>query len=535
MKRERIIEKVAFCCLIVTFAFVCYFLYKRVDYMIDSDCSSEMVLARLLAEEGGILSKNWYYSTEIRVLNTQLVWAVLFRFIDDWHMVRVLGTAFCYGVMVLSYLYMCKQLGMSKTAAYLSAMVILLPTSEVYRNYVLVNAAYVIYFIYSFTLFGLLLFLTKATNWLNVVMGIVALTIVSIFAGISGLREFLVFFIPVLMAALSWCFCQFHRTEGIEKDRVLATLWGMQGRFLGFSVYATFVAGMGYLYNAKVLGLQYRFLGFSNVRYTNFTLETLGIFFNWCLESLGYSINLGLFEGLFYNAFVFLVMLIVVLSLYSLLKRPKKYKEEIQILDIYFVIALLVLCAFYAFSDMEWGSTRYVLPVMIFVVPIIAIHLSGTPALHKKIATIVLGTLLMINSLQRYEFFFRLDQTRDIRDVVNYVTEQGYEEGYATFWNANVLTELSNGEVDMRCWLDSGDGTLMELVESIDQTYNWLQHTHHTGSTPPGKFFFVLTQIEVEDWPLSGYIADYLLYQNNTYCVYGFESYTQLAPELCGR
>jgi hypothetical protein len=32
-------------------------------------------------------------------------------------------------------------------------------------------------------------------------------------------------------------------------------------------------------------------------------------------------------------------------------------------------------------------------------------------------------------------------------------TEEGdYREGYASFWNANVLTELSDGTVDVRCW-----------------------------------------------------------------------------------
>gem|GEM_PF-5435070 len=40
---------------------------------LDADMASEQLLANLLAQKGGVMSTNWYYSTELRVLNTQLV------------------------------------------------------------------------------------------------------------------------------------------------------------------------------------------------------------------------------------------------------------------------------------------------------------------------------------------------------------------------------------------------------------------------------------------------------------------------------
>lgn len=46
---------------------------------LDADMASEQLLANLLAQEGGVMSTNWYYSTELRVLNTQLVMVPLFR------------------------------------------------------------------------------------------------------------------------------------------------------------------------------------------------------------------------------------------------------------------------------------------------------------------------------------------------------------------------------------------------------------------------------------------------------------------------
>ena len=67
---------------------------------LDADMASEQLLANLLAQEGGVMSTNWYYSTELRVLNTQLVMAPLFRLFTSWHTVRVVGSV----VLILLYL-----------------------------------------------------------------------------------------------------------------------------------------------------------------------------------------------------------------------------------------------------------------------------------------------------------------------------------------------------------------------------------------------------------------------------------------------
>ena len=67
---------------------------------LDADMASEQLLANLLAQEGSVMSTSWYYSTELRVLNTQLVMAPLFRLFTSWHTVRVVGSV----VLILLYL-----------------------------------------------------------------------------------------------------------------------------------------------------------------------------------------------------------------------------------------------------------------------------------------------------------------------------------------------------------------------------------------------------------------------------------------------
>ena len=59
---------------------------------LDSDMASELTLAQHLCREGTLVSSSWYYSTEIRLLSTQLVYTPLMAlFPHDWRMVRTLG------------------------------------------------------------------------------------------------------------------------------------------------------------------------------------------------------------------------------------------------------------------------------------------------------------------------------------------------------------------------------------------------------------------------------------------------------------
>ena len=58
--------------LILCLAGTVYFVRARFYNTFSSDEASEMVLGNLLASEGKLISKNWYYSTELRVLNTNI-------------------------------------------------------------------------------------------------------------------------------------------------------------------------------------------------------------------------------------------------------------------------------------------------------------------------------------------------------------------------------------------------------------------------------------------------------------------------------
>ena len=55
------------------------FIYRYGRQWLNSDTSSEMVLAKLLANENTLVSRNWYYSTEIRLVYQTIFTMLLFK------------------------------------------------------------------------------------------------------------------------------------------------------------------------------------------------------------------------------------------------------------------------------------------------------------------------------------------------------------------------------------------------------------------------------------------------------------------------
>ena len=76
-RKAELKNLVAFALAMFCFAVTAYYLVFGYGAYLDADMSSELALASHLAKEGKLVSDTWLYSTEVRVLSTQLVFAPL--------------------------------------------------------------------------------------------------------------------------------------------------------------------------------------------------------------------------------------------------------------------------------------------------------------------------------------------------------------------------------------------------------------------------------------------------------------------------
>ena len=98
---------------------------------LDADMSSEMVLAQLLNEEGGFLSENWYYSTELRVISPVPVYQLGLLLFDSWHAARTFSIVVLMLGVAASLIYALRGAGVKDAAVYAAAAIVL-PLSPAY-------------------------------------------------------------------------------------------------------------------------------------------------------------------------------------------------------------------------------------------------------------------------------------------------------------------------------------------------------------------------------------------------------------------
>lgn len=126
----------------------------------------------------------------------------------------------------------------------------------------------------------------------------------------------------------------------------------------------------------------------------------------------------------------------------------------------------------------------------------IAILFKGT-GLCRQINHTAITTFVLLIVCSGFSFCaerYEVDETAEFRNIVAALQNEQYTEGYASFWRANIVTELSNGSIDMRDWQDSG-GEQHITVASIDDTYKWLQLVSHDYTRPEEKYSFSLREM----------------------------------------
>ena len=124
----------------------------------------------------------------------------------------------------------------------------------------------------------------------------------------------------------------------------------------------------------------------------------------------------------------------------------------------------------------------------------------------------LVGAFLIGNAAYREEDMNTYET--ELQDIAYWMVEEGCYEGYATFWNANVLTEVTDGEIEVFCVEDWQYGDLNE----------WLQRKDHMDRVPEGRMFAIY---RAQDYNpnLPGYEdPDHLYYASDNFFVVIFDS-----------
>ena len=510
-------------------------MYRHFLELVDSDMASTLVAAWHMAWNGFPISPSWYYSTELAICDSQVIFSVLFWFTQDWRVVRLVGTAILYLILLASYYFLCSQAGLKRSYP-ITASVLLMPFSNSYFMYMLIGVYYIPDIATVFLMAGLMLRCMRKESRSSFAWSIALLVLISLVSGMTSIRRLALFHVPAFCAA-----ALFHIICQSKLSTPLAAMEDRQSNRLLISALVSAVgASAGYILNSLVLSKIFTFSNYNSVQFQYFNAERLNLLINDVFEFFGYQSGTSLFSsGLAGAVACFGILVLAVISVCHCLMRKKQiaHAAEINFITIHFVAACIVLLAILALTNVSYWAAC-IFPVVLFVFPVIA---SWFMERHdwkfgwKTIVFAIIGCALVVNSAGMYLKLSDKDKTYELRLIADDLVKEGYTDGYATFWQANVFAELAGGKIDMRIWADE---TALNEMMDVGSIYPWLQSKLHETTVPQGKPFFLFSKWynQHTDFSLGQWLdeAD-AYYETKNYIVYAYDSYDDMLRSITQR
>lgn len=337
----------------------------------------------------------------------------------------------------------------------------------------------------------------------------------SLALGLEGARMMLVLFLPVTIIVGVEFFLRLflHSRENSVKRTVLFRA----DRFPQYFTQAFLVCAfalVGFLVNQTILSSIYPFAQFDTLIPEVTVHSVMRTLFNQ-VELIGNGTGARIFS-------IALWAVVGVLIGWFLLRKDKKSTSTLRFLW----ICLASWACYVAFSCIFYiGQAPYhMIPVVVLFIPAVTVAIKETnfKSLLWRIICIGLSFCLLLTGLLGYLEFeswpYRNGEESNVafKQIATVLEEKGYRNGYATPWNANVLTELSDGAIDVWC-VEKFD----ELTIEHPKLDKWLQVKSHDTTRPTGKVFLVWTAKEYAAYNQEYF--DYLgeiLYRDDAFVVY---------------
>jgi hypothetical protein len=219
------------------------------------------------------------------------------------------------------------------------------------------------------------------------------------------------------------------------------------------------------------------------------------------------------------SSFVFMIILV-----YIIVKMCRQCEGKRLFAAIFAVSAFCINTFMFVFTTSTLVP-RYYITVFIFILPLIAFYFDGRENwLDRSITAVLLAAVLLLGSAKTTLSFITVDKNESKRDVAEFLVDSGYDFGYATYWNANIMTELTDAKVETA-----------NILEPQSMTYfTWSTPSkYYEDGYSDGKVFLLLTKEEASEYADCKAVEQgEKVYENAEYIVFSYGSAEELLD--CG-
>lgn len=420
--------------IIMFFVMICAVNLFHYNYRMNSDIASEALLGKEIWERGQLLPDTWYSSTEARVISTPNLAALFYGMTKDMALSMGLSCCCMTALILFSISFFCRQAGIGPGRSLLMVFLSLaLPADFNFLELVYLFAGYygIQTAVFFFTL-GVYADALKTRKIKYVRAGISILF--ALLLGFQGARGILVIYIPLLAVEFLRGLCSLCGKQKKSKTDMLIGAWtalllavSFWGNSFSFSVEQEFSRNIRNGFHKLIITV---------------IPDMLNIVGLWDGMTVG-KICLGVFA-----ACAVIRMLII---LWHLLKVTAgavwgvKPEEWICLV----IGASPIITAFaVAFTTIESAERYYFM--LIYAMAFGAVLLSQREGCRWGLG-ILTATLAVLHIYQVYcpVFCAKEPPETESLQVVRFLEENNYSMAYATFENANSMTLISNGRVQV--------------------------------------------------------------------------------------
>lgn len=447
MKEKKIEQVYIYFGIIMLFVVIfinAWMTHKYYFYFLSSDDAAELILSKMLAHEGGILSRNWHYSTELEILNTQLVYSFLFRFISNFKVVRIMGQVVLTCIFLLSYYFCLYSIDshMANSRFFKTAFLMLLPISPAWI-FLIMKTYYIPHVSISFFALGFACQIQKESISRRKKTGILISGCLLAFAGcLEGLRHIQLAYLPLVLSSV---FMLWNSLEKVEWDLKKFNF----PRGIGINICWLLSAGMGCLVNLLVLSNVYQVQSHDDEKFTEIvSFESIQNVWNAFLEVVGYRGEQKLLSiGGICNAVAVVSACLILYFMYKIFINIKKYDFTEQLLISFVVISFAF--SVFIFIVLHSVVSRWVLACFVPAI-LLLIFLERLPFIKQYLIFGGIYCVVILFGVYGYQEIRTDVSNENKRNVYDFIQQNDYSYGYCTMWVGDWLTEMTNGRFESR-------------------------------------------------------------------------------------
>lgn len=467
-------------------------------HSMDSDMASEILLAKECYLHKTFLPRSWNYSTEIRMLNTQIFTAPLFIFTRNLNSIKAISSFIISLLLPLSLWFLLNELKIKTNwIKALSLLLIFAPWSDSMWKFVQYGSYYVPHIAIAFSYIALFISITYNKNDISQKKYIILLILflsLSFISGLSGIRYILYFELPLMITILGLKVSKLFKTN---------TSFNFKNFFIydkecHLSIVSFLLGAFGYVCNNLVLARFYSFSDFNTTAFTHIGDVKIEDVHNAIMETLGYKNNVSVFtpSGV-NNVLLYVGLSFFLIALFKFLKKNENTSHKTFVI---FVIVLFVFNSF-IFINTEYIA-RYFILILAFIFPCISLFLDSgfISAIHKYFVGLCFSIVVISNSFIVFESSLCSKEISDKESVAKFLNESNYNCGYATFWNANVFNFLTNDKLQVANLYRYKDGDTKKITDHF-KCDKWLTpdsyYTENFGNNE--NIILIVTTQEYEE------------------------------------